>query len=140
MSRTASVKRASTQNVIIPDSEESVFCPICQGIIKENDEEEEQSASSSANKEHSNTTTDSHHNKEEEESDDEKGTDAEPKKLYADPDYDDNDDIVRLLSCNHVFHDECITPWLTTNKALCPLCKRDFRNEIPVDVLKAQSV
>jgi hypothetical protein len=36
----------------------------------------------------------------------------------------DND--VRALACHHVFHDECITPWLTTRKASCPLCKMDF--------------
>ncbi|ANB12677.1 hypothetical protein AWJ20_941 [Sugiyamaella lignohabitans] len=37
------------------------------------------------------------------------------------PDHD-----IRALGCNHVFHDECITPWLTTRRASCPLCKMDF--------------
>lgn len=36
-----------------------------------------------------------------------------------------NDDI-RALSCSHVFHDVCITPWLTTRRACCPLCKKDY--------------
>eukprot|EP00041_Stephanoeca_diplocostata_P020469 m.459857 g.459857 ORF g.459857 m.459857 type:complete len:601 (-) comp21585_c0_seq9:69-1871(-) len=31
-------------------------------------------------------------------------------------------DDVRTLLCNHVFHTECIDPWLY-NKPLCPLCK-----------------
>lgn len=36
------------------------------------------------------------------------------------------DDDIRALSCHHVFHSACVTPWLTTRRALCPLCKTDF--------------
>lgn len=35
---------------------------------------------------------------------------------------------IRALTCNHIFHSECITPWLTTRCANCPLCKM----EIPI--------
>lgn len=35
-------------------------------------------------------------------------------------------DEVRALACHHVFHSDCVTPWLTTRRALCPLCKMDF--------------
>lgn len=34
--------------------------------------------------------------------------------------------LVRQLSCGHVFHDECIVPWLTERKAICPLCQHVF--------------
>lgn len=34
--------------------------------------------------------------------------------------------LIRHLSCNHIFHDECIIPWLTTQKAICPLCQHSF--------------
>ncbi|KAH3677192.1 hypothetical protein WICMUC_001773 [Wickerhamomyces mucosus] len=38
----------------------------------------------------------------------------------------ENDDIVRGLICGHVFHQECLDPWLIKRKACCPMCKRDY--------------
>lgn len=35
------------------------------------------------------------------------------------------DVMVRLLSCGHLFHDECISLWLT-QKAVCPICSKPF--------------
>lgn len=35
------------------------------------------------------------------------------------------DEKVRLLPCGHVYHLECIDPWLTEKSSLCPLCKQD---------------
>lgn len=42
---------------------------------------------------------------------------------------------VRLLSCNHCFHDKCISLWLLQSKATCPICNKDFLPDIPTDVL-----
>lgn len=39
-------------------------------------------------------------------------------------------DEVRALACHHVFHSDCVTPWLTTRRALCPLCKMDFYKRV----------
>uniref|UniRef100_A0A060T9U9 ARAD1D17424p n=1 Tax=Blastobotrys adeninivorans TaxID=409370 RepID=A0A060T9U9_BLAAD len=33
---------------------------------------------------------------------------------------------VRLLTCGHIFHAECIDPWFTMRRACCPLCKADY--------------
>ncbi|CEP09995.1 hypothetical protein [Parasitella parasitica] len=33
---------------------------------------------------------------------------------------------LRLLPCNHQFHTLCVDAWLTTQKKLCPICKRDI--------------
>lgn len=34
-------------------------------------------------------------------------------------------DIVRKLSCKHVYHIDCIDKWFIDN-TICPTCKRDF--------------
>ena len=33
---------------------------------------------------------------------------------------------MRGLTCGHAFHASCIDPWLTSRRACCPLCKRDY--------------
>ncbi|TPX42293.1 hypothetical protein SeLEV6574_g05674 [Synchytrium endobioticum] len=34
-----------------------------------------------------------------------------------------DDDQVRILNCNHEFHQKCIDPWLLTRSSTCPTCK-----------------
>lgn len=38
----------------------------------------------------------------------------------------EDEDIVRGLICGHVFHADCLDPWLTKRRACCPMCKRDY--------------
>ena len=40
-------------------------------------------------------------------------------------------DIVRILSCRHIFHTACIDSWLTAH-SLCPLCRHQVR--IPISL------
>lgn len=42
---------------------------------------------------------------------------------------------VRGLTCGHLFHPECIDPWLLTRQARCPLCKTSFYAPKPEDPL-----
>lgn len=39
------------------------------------------------------------------------------------------DDVVRGLFCGHVYHSDCLDPWLTRRRACCPICKRDYYKE-----------
>ncbi|KAE8146328.1 hypothetical protein BDV25DRAFT_52421 [Aspergillus avenaceus] len=39
--------------------------------------------------------------------------------------YIDGQSKVMSLPCGHEFHAECITPWLTTRRRTCPICKGD---------------
>ena len=33
-------------------------------------------------------------------------------------------DVIKILRCNHIFHEECIDPWLMDRKAVCPVCRQ----------------
>lgn len=81
---------------------------------------------------HLHPSTSDHHSHDED-SDDEFGVTLAPLNVDSPGDMCavclDNiepDSDIRGLTCGHVFHDECITPWLTTRRACCPLCKKDY--------------
>ena len=38
-------------------------------------------------------------------------------------------DQVRVLLCDHFFHQRCIDRWLTETSTACPLCRRDMRGD-----------
>lgn len=37
-----------------------------------------------------------------------------------------NNDKIKKLDCNHIFHSECVKIWLS-NKTTCPICRTDLR-------------
>ncbi len=42
-------------------------------------------------------------------------------------DYEENENI-RMLSCVHSFHTDCIDSWLVKSSK-CPVCKHDIRSD-----------
>jgi hypothetical protein len=42
-------------------------------------------------------------------------------------DYNPEEDL-RLLSCRHVFHKECVDRWLETGRNNCPACRSQVRS------------
>ena len=40
----------------------------------------------------------------------------------------EKDEMLRVLPCGHMYHMECILPWLTTRAPNCPLCKDNIDN------------
>ena len=35
-----------------------------------------------------------------------------------------NQDILKKLNCNHIFHKDCLEPWINNNNLNCPLCRQ----------------
>ncbi|KFO87465.1 E3 ubiquitin-protein ligase RNF128, partial [Buceros rhinoceros silvestris] len=42
-------------------------------------------------------------------------------------------EVVRILTCNHLFHKSCIDPWLLEHRT-CPMCKCDILKALGVEV------
>ena len=49
---------------------------------------------------------------------------AEEKCTICQVEFEEGEDVL-LLPCKHVFHGECIAPWLAENKC-CPVCKHEL--------------
>ena len=50
------------------------------------------------------------------------------------------DDSVRALRCTHIFHTSCIDPWLLNRSVLCPTCRHDIREDLPLPPRASQSL
>ncbi|XP_008071054.1 E3 ubiquitin-protein ligase RNF128 isoform X2 [Carlito syrichta] len=42
-------------------------------------------------------------------------------------------DLVRILTCNHIFHKACVDPWLLEHRT-CPMCKCDILKALGIEV------
>jgi len=38
----------------------------------------------------------------------------------------DKDDTIRIIKCEHIFHKDCIDPWLLKESYKCPVCRSDL--------------
>ncbi|XP_078268047.1 E3 ubiquitin-protein ligase RNF128 isoform X2 [Rhinoraja longicauda] len=63
--------------------------------------------------------------------DPETGPDADTCAVCIDA-YKPND-VVRILTCNHLFHKSCIDPWLLEHRT-CPMCKCDILKALGIEI------
>jgi hypothetical protein len=44
----------------------------------------------------------------------------------------DKDDTIREIKCEHIFHKDCIDPWLLKESYTCPVCRSDIIPKNPI--------
>lgn len=54
-------------------------------------------------------------------------------------DFESGTTLIRELPCGHIFHPECIDPFLSNNSSLCPMCKKSVlpSGECPIAITNA---
>ena len=53
----------------------------------------------------------------------------QPSCPICSEDYTPNEEVLKL-PCAHLYHNNCVLPWLDTKKT-CPICRFEFKNELP---------
>ena len=44
-------------------------------------------------------------------------------------DFEESDDNIKVLHCEHLFHCDCIKQWLTTQSYKCPICRKESSSD-----------
>lgn len=111
---------------IAKEIEQNVYeldCPICQYNIGLQDCDTNSNCDN--NNENPNKNQENENNNSTEESNDNADILQKTPKEYV---------MVRILSCNHIFHDQCISMWLL-KKPVCPMCNMRFK-EAPAPAIE----
>ena len=65
-----------------------------------------------------------------------RGTHAPPTCIICFENFDQETEVIQL-ECNksHIYHEKCILDWFGKSKS-CPLCRRENRHQVPIQVVE----